>query len=238
MKKNMHIKVVLYVRTSTNDQESGLKTQQEVTKKKIEDLGYRNIVETFIDENVPSDSYIEDRPAFQEMIGFIKSYNQSNSYKPIRELWCHTRDRISRDVDILGYATIILRKLDVEIIATNDEAKLINRIQDMVGEEELHKNREKRKQGIDRRLSEEKVSSRVPLGYKADNGYMIVDEELRLMIVEIFKMFDEDIQMSKISTKFRIPRSTLSYMRRNPVYRTGEYVWKGKVVYKVEPIIT
>ena len=123
-------------------------------------------------------------------------------------------------------------------MATNDEAKLINRIQDMVGEEELHKNREKRKNGIERRLSEEKLASKPPLGYKSDNGFLIVNEEMRPMIEEIFSMFEEDEQMNKISVKFRIPRSTLSYMRRNPIYRTGEVYWKGKVVYKVEPIIS
>ena len=79
--------------------------------------------------------------------------------------------------------------------------------------------------------------SRPPLGYKIENGKLVVDEEMRPKLIEIFQMFEDNATMSTISNKFGIPRSTLAYMRKNPIYRTGEYFWKGKVVYKVEPVI-
>ncbi len=50
-------------------------------------------------------------------------------------------------------------------------------------------------------------------------------------------MFEDNVTMSTISNKYDIPRSTLAYLRKNPIYRTGEYYWKGKIVYQVEPVI-
>jgi len=79
--------------------------------------------------------------------------------------------------------------------------------------------------------------SRAPLGYKIEDGKLVIDPEMRSRIIEIFQMFEDNVTMSTISNKFGIPRSTLAYMRKNPIYRTGEVYWKGKPVYKVEPLI-
>ncbi|MHA1865617.1 MAG: recombinase family protein [Candidatus Heimdallarchaeaceae archaeon] len=234
----MHINVICYLRVSTADQESGLGTQEEVIRQKIKSVGYRHIIETFIDEEVSGDSHVEERPGFKKMLEFIRTYNKNNAGDPIREVWVQTRDRISRQVDMLGYATVILRSFGVEIRATEEsQEQLVTRIYDILGEEELKKYREKRKYGIKRRIGEQKIMSRPPLGYKIENGKLVVDEEMRPKLIEIFQMFEDNATMSTISNKFGIPRSTLAYMRKNPIYRTGEYFWKGKVVYKVEPVI-
>ncbi len=238
MKRQMHIKVVMYVRTSTTDQEGGLETQIDVLNKRIEAVGWRNIVETFVDEAIPGDSEVEDRPGFKAMLIYIENYNKENPKNTIKEVWVQTRDRIARDVDIMGYVSVILRRIGVKISSTEeDNGTLTRRIHDALGEEELKKYREKRNQGIERRLGQQKIMSRVPMGYKVENGRMIVDEEIRQKIEELFAMLHNDnIEMSTISTKFNISRSTLAYMRRNPIYTTGEYYWKGKVKFHVEPI--
>ena len=105
----MHINVILYARVSTADQSSGRDTQIDVMNKKIKELGYRHIVTTFIDEDVSGDSHIEERPGFKKMIQFVRDYKLSNPDSPIKEVWTQTRDRISREVDMLGYATVMLR---------------------------------------------------------------------------------------------------------------------------------
>ncbi len=199
----MHINVLIYIRVSTADQESGRDTQKDVITNKLKSLGYRHIVQTFIDEEVSGDSHIEER-----------------------------------EVDMLGYASVTLRALGVEIRATDEsEESLVTRIYDVLGEEELKKYRQKRVYGIKRRINEEKIMSRAPFGYKIEQGKLVVDETLRLKIIQIFQMFEDNVTMSTISNKFEIPRSTLAYMRKNPIYTTGEYTWKGKVIYKVEPVI-
>ncbi len=234
----MHINAIIYIRVSTSDQESGRDTQLDVITQKIQSLGYRHLVQTFIDEEVSGDSHVEERPAFKKLLAFVKNFNLQNPSDPIKELWVQTRDRISREVDMLGYTVVLLRNLGVEIRTTEENNEmLVTRIYDLLGEEELKKYRQKRVYGIKRRINEEKVLSRAPIGYKIENGKLVVDESLRPMIIQIFQMFEDNITMSTISNKFNIPRSTLAYMRKNPIYITGEYTWKAKVIYTVEPAI-
>ena len=234
----MHINVIVYIRVSTADQESGLETQKDVIEKRLKEIGYRHLLKTFVDEDISGDSHVEQRPAYKELLAYIAEYNKNNAGDPIREIWVQTRDRISREVDMLGYASVVLRSLGVEIRATEEsDETLVTRIYDILGEEELKKYRQKRMYGIKRRINENKIMSRPPVGYKITDGKLMVDEEWRPRIIEIFQMFEDNVTMSTISTKHEIPRSSLAYMRKNPIYRTGEYYWKGKVVYNVEPML-
>ena len=234
----MHVNVVTYVRVSTADQESGRDTQFDVIDKKINTVGYRHVLETFVDEDVSGDSHVQERPGFKQMMEFIQMHNIQRPEDPVKEVWVQTRDRISREVDMLGYASVLLRSHGVEIRATEEsDEMLVTRIYDLLGEEELKKYRQKRMYGIKRRIQDEKIMSRPPLGYKIENGKLLIDEEMRPKLVDIFQMFEDNVTMSTISNKYDIPRSTLAYLRKNPIYRTGEYFWKGRVVYQVEPII-
>ena len=234
----MHVNVVTYVRVSSTDQESGRDTQFDVINKKIRTIGYRHVLETFTDEDVSGDSHVEERPGFRNMLNFISNHLKEYPDNPVREVWVQTRDRIAREVDMLGYASVVLRTLGVEIRATEEsDEMLVTRIYDMLGEEELKKYRAKRMYGIKRRIQDQKIMSRPPLGYKIEEGQLIIDQEMRPKLIEIFQMFEDNVTMSTISNKFEIPRSTLAYLRKNPIYKTGEYYWKGKVVYQVEPVI-
>ncbi len=180
MKKQMHIKVVMYVRTSTTDKESGLDTQKKVITKKIKSQGYRNIVETFVNEAIPKDGETEDSLAFKAMLSFIEKHNKENPKDSIKKVWVQTRDRIASDVDIMGYVSVILRRIRVSIVSTEeDNGTSTRRIHDALGEEELKKYRQKRIQSIERRLGQQKIMSRVPLVYKVDDGELVVDEEMR-----------------------------------------------------------
>ncbi|MBY9000158.1 MAG: recombinase family protein, partial [Candidatus Heimdallarchaeota archaeon] len=210
----------------------------DVIEKKIQSLGYRHVLETFVDEDVSGDSHIEERPGFKKLLSFVKDFNKSSPGNTVKEIWVQTRDRISRDVDMLGYASVVLRANGVEIRATEEsDEMLVTRIYDMLGEEELKKYRLKRMYGIKRRIQDNKIMSRPPVGYKINDGKLEIDEEMRPKLIEIFQMFEDNETMSKISNKFEIPRSTLAYIRKNPIYRTGEYYWKGKIVYQVEPVL-
>lgn len=232
------IPVLIYARASTNNQESGISTQLAVVTEKIESLSYRSIVATFTDEGVAGDILPEERSAFQEMLNYIKDSRIKNPKQPIKEVWVQTRERISRNVDYLGYTTVRLGKLGVELHSTeDDDSNLKKRFYDIVGEEELRKTRLKSEQGIARRLKEKKVMSRAPYGYKIIDGKLIVDKEIEPKIIGIFDSFERGESYSKISHRYAIPASSLSYMRKNPIYTTGEYYWRGEVVFTVEPII-
>ncbi|MHA1302650.1 MAG: recombinase family protein [Candidatus Heimdallarchaeaceae archaeon] len=227
------IRCVIYARTSTADQSSGLETQIEDVTAKIYQAGDREIVKIIRDENVAGDSDPEYRHGFKEVLEMAKE-NQFD------ELWAQSRDRLSRDVDILGYIRILLKKRDISIVCLDDEeSKVIARVKDLFGEMELQKYREKRYKGMMRRLKEHKVMSRPPFGYKVnEQGQLVVDEEKAAIIRRLFAEFDNPLtSLKSLSLKYNISVSTLRNIRSNPIYRTGEVRWAGKIAYYVDPIV-
>ena len=224
---------VIYARTSTADQESGLETQIDDVTAKIYEVGEREIVAVIKDEDVPGDSDPEYRQGFRKIIEMAEKGE-------IDEVWAQSRDRLSRDVDILGYIRILLKKRNVAIVCLDDEDnKAFARIKDLFGEMELEKYREKRYKGMLRRIKMKKVMSRPPFGYKVnEQGELVVDESKRGIIRRLFSEFDNPfVSLKTLSIKYNIPVSTLRNIRSNPIYRTGEVRWAGKIAYYVEPIV-
>ena len=227
------IRCIVYVRTSTADQESGLETQIDDVTAKIYQAGDREIIKIIKDEDTPGDSDPEYREGFKEILRMI----EENEFD---ELWSQSRDRLSRDVDILGYIRVMLKKKEISIICLDDEDnKAFARIKDLFGEMELEKYREKRYKGMLRRINDKKVMSRPPFGYAVDEGgSLIVDESKMGLIRRLFGEFDNPFASLKtLSLKYNIPVSTLRNIRSNPIYRTGEVRWAGKIAYYVDPIV-
>jgi DNA invertase Pin-like site-specific DNA recombinase len=229
----MVVRCVIYVRTSTADQESGLETQIDDVSARIYQVGEREIIRIIKDEDTPGDSDPEYREGFREILEMA----ENNGFD---ELWTQSRDRLSRDVDILGYIRILLKKREIPIVCLDDEDnKAFARIKDLFGEMELEKYREKRYKGMLRRIKDQKVMSRPPFGYAVgESGGLIVDESKRGLIRRLFGEFDNPFASLKtLSIKYNIPVSTLRNIRSNPIYRTGEVRWAGKIAYYVEPVV-
>jgi len=227
------IRCVIYARTSTADQSSGLETQIDDVTAKIYEAGDREIVAIIKDEDTPGDTDPEYRAGFKKILEMAKEHS-------FDELWAQSRDRLSRDVDILGYIRVLLKKNDISIVCLDDEDnKAFARIKDLYGEMELNKYREKRYKGMIRRLKQKKVMHRPPFGYKVnENGELVVDESKRGIIRRLFSEFDNPfISLKTLSVKYNISVSTLRNIRSNPIYRTGEVRWAGKIAYYVEPIV-
>ncbi|NPD88147.1 MAG: recombinase family protein [Asgard group archaeon] len=227
------VRCVIYVRTSTADQESGLETQIDDVSARIYQVGEREIVKIIKDEDTPGDSDPEYREGFKEILDMVEN-------EEFDELWTQSRDRLSRDVDILGYIRIILKKREIPIVCLDDEDnKAFARIKDLFGEMELEKYREKRYKGMLRRIKDQKVMSRPPFGYAVgESGGLMVDECKRGLIRRLFGEFDNPFASLKtLSMKYNIPVSTLRNIRSNPIYRTGEVRWAGKIAYYVEPVV-
>ena len=227
------IRCVIYVRTSTADQESGLETQIDDVSARIYQVGEREIIKIVKDEDTPGDSDPEYREGFRDILRMSEN-------DEFDELWTQSRDRLSRDVDILGYIRILLKKKEIPIVCLDDEDnKAFARIKDLFGEMELEKYREKRYKGMLRRINEQKVMSRPPFGYAVGgSGSLIVDESKRGLIRRLFGEFDNPFASLKtLSIKYNIPVSTLRNIRSNEIYRTGAVRWAGKIAYYVEPIV-
>ncbi len=227
------IRCVVYSRTSTADQESGLETQIDDVSAKIYQVGDREIIAVIKDEDIPGDSEPEYREGFKKVLEMAEKGE-------FDELWSQSRDRLSRDVDVLGYIRILLKKREIPIVYLDDEDnKAFARIKDLFGEMELEKYREKRYKGMLRRIKQEKVMSRPPFGYSVnDEGGLVIDESKRGLIRRLFGEFDNPFASLKtLSLKYNIPVSTLRNIRSNPVYRTGEVRWAGKIAYYIEPVV-
>ena len=203
--------------------------------KKAEENG-RTIVEKFIETELKN--IIDHRVTFKETISFIRGFKINKPItEHIKELWISDKSFLSNEIEMVGYITIVLRKMGVNIVTLSDEIKEINEETEAMREDyEIYS--WERMAGIKSRLQDQKIMSRPPFGYKLDeSGSIIVDENLRETIIQIFQMFEDNIPMSRISRRFNIPRSTLAYIRKNQIYTTGKYYWKGKVVFEVEPIV-
>ncbi|MHA1219618.1 MAG: recombinase family protein, partial [Candidatus Heimdallarchaeaceae archaeon] len=81
------IRCIVYVRTSTSDQESGLETQIDDVTAKIYQAGDREIIKIIKDEDVPGDSDPEYREGFIEILRMV----EENEFD---ELWSQSRDRL------------------------------------------------------------------------------------------------------------------------------------------------
>jgi hypothetical protein len=66
---------------------------------------------------------------------------------------------------------------------------------------------------------------------------MVIDEKRRGLIRALFKDFENpNLSIKKLSLKYGLKPSLIQRIRLNPIYSTGEVKWKGKTIYRVEPI--
>lgn len=244
--------IIGYIRVSTADQAGGVETQKKFILDKIKEVEERNpnitysIVEFIVDESVPGDTDIDSRKGFSQLLSLIQLYKGSG--KPIKEVWVQNRDRIARDVDLLGYASYTLRKYgcyiqdcsqDISPLEQeNNREKLITRIFDAMSEQELIKYREKARLGRERRVHSGKAITRPPLGYKIDTSTnsIIIDEEKESIIRGIYEAYyKQNALPSQIASHYNMSKSTVYYILKNKIYSTGEIRY-GKFTQKTEPI--
>ena len=93
-----------------------------------------------------------------------------------------------------------------------------------------------------------KVGFRPPFGYKIEyekdgmgnsipsTGRLVPDEK---HIDTIKRILNEPPEMGiiRLSEKYGLTRAIIRAIRINPIYRTGEVYWQGRIAHKVKPII-
>jgi DNA invertase Pin-like site-specific DNA recombinase len=227
-------RVVVYSRvsTKTQEQEESIETQIDKLTPLIQKTDERTIIKIVKDEDVSGDTSFEQRKHFPEILEMAKNHE-------FDELWVASRDRLARDVDLNGYIRTVLRMQGVEVIALDDSReKTFDRFKDLMGEMELDKYREKRTDGINRAIKEGRILQRPPFGYISKGKKMVIDEKRRGLIRALFRDFEDPIlSIKKLSLKYGLKPSLIQRIRLNPIYSTGEVKWKGKTIYKVEPIV-
>jgi len=207
-------------------------TQIDLLTPIIRTEGYEH-VDTIKDEDVSGDSDPEKRTGFSRIIEMADK-------REIDEVWVASRDRIARNVDLMGYIRTILNRKSVTVMALDDsKEKYLNKFKDVLSEMELDKYRQKRMDGIERAQREKRTLQRPPFGYISVDKKMVIDETKRGIIKALFRDFDVPLMsLKKLADKYDMSRSMIQRIRSNPIYTTGEVRWQGKVVYRVEPIIS
>ena len=227
-------KIVIYARVSTKDQEKEqtANTQIDLLTPIIQKEGHE-LIDIIKDEDISGDSDPEKRPGLARILDMAQA-------KEIDEVWVASRDRIARNVDLMGFIRITLNRLGVTVMALDDsKEKYLDKFKDVLSEMELDKYRQKRMDGIDRAKREKRTLQRPPFGYISVDKKLVIDESKRGIIKALFRDFDIPLMsLKKLADKYDLSRSMIQRIRSNPIYTTGEVRWQGKVVYKIDPIIS
>ncbi len=225
------INCVFYCRAVEKEEIVIIEQQIEELSAKLYQMGER-VIKQIVKE---SEQHIdpEEREGFTNILELAKN-------KEFSELWCISEGVISHDSDVLSYLKILLKKKGITIIFSDklEESKQdeVEPSPEQISFQKYQKNRYK---GMYNRIKEKKVMSRPPFGYVInDQGSLVVDESKRGLIRRLFSEFDDPfVSLSKLSKKYNLSVSILRNVRSNPIYKTGEVRWAGKIVYYVEPIV-
>lgn len=182
-----------YIRVSTDGQTGDDKFGLEVQKEQIIDYCKRNdmqIVRWFRDEG---ESGAKERPGFDEII-----YGDVSN-PPYERVVVAKSDRVARDVKLYYYYKMCLQKKDIDLISVTENfgemgvfANILERFTLCVAEME-RENINKRTSG-GRKIKRSRggySGGRVPYGYVAQNGHMVVDPEKAEIVKMIFQMKNE-----------------------------------------------
>ena len=170
-------KIVIYARVSTKDQEKEqtANTQIDLLTPIIQKEGHE-LIDIIKDEDISGDSDPEKRPGLARILDMAQA-------KEIDEVWVASRDRIARNVDLMGFIRITLNRLGVTVMALDDsKEKYLDKFKDVLSEMELDKYRQKRMDGIDRAKREKRTLQRPPFGYISVDKKLVIDESKRGII--------------------------------------------------------
>jgi DNA invertase Pin-like site-specific DNA recombinase len=209
-------------------------------KEVLKDRRDREIVEEITDEGISGQMF--ERPGLQRIIELAEEGK-------IDEVWVTSMDRLSRDADLTGYIKFILRRKGIKVVALDDKGdSFVNYIYQGIGAVEVDRYKDRREYGFERAIKEKRILFRPPFGFKIEykydengkplpkTGKLVSDDSLRNLIQQIY---DEprDIGMKKVADKYGVKPSIVRNIRNNPIYDEGKVLWRGQVVYEIQPIV-
>lgn len=184
--------VVAYIRVSTDNQCGDDKFGLDVQRKNIMDYCAANgmeIVKWFSDEG---ESGAKERPGFDEIV-----YGDVSN-PPYEAVVVAKSDRVARDINIYFYYKMLLLKKDIKLISIAEDfgqfgvfANMLEAFTLCVAEMERD-NINKRTSG-GRRVKASKggySGGQAPMGYKVQNGQLVINEEEAKVVRKIFEWRD------------------------------------------------
>lgn len=192
--------VIAYVRVSTDGQvgedKFGLERQEEIIKDYCQKNGME-IVRWFRDEG---ESGAKERPGFDEIV-----YGDVSN-PPYEAVVVAKTDRVARDINVYYYYKMMLMKKDVKLISIAEDfgqfgvfANMLEAFTLCVAEMERD-NITKRTSG-GRKIKASKggySGGRAPMGYKVQNGELVINEEEAKAVRRIFELRDSGVVLLEI----------------------------------------
>ena len=242
----------IYIRVSTEDQarEGFSLGEQEERLREFCKFKRYEIFKVYKDAGISAKS--DKRPAYQEMLGDIKSKN-------INVIVAFKLDRLTRSVYDIEKLMKIVNDLECDIDCLSDESntttsngRMVMRIMTSVSQNEIEKCSERTKVGLAGAIKQGHIPARAPLGYKHIDKKLVPDSLTKDIVIRIYNLYFEGKSYYNIATIFNEEQvlgktnwkdTGILRIISNEVYK-GDYV-HGKrtnhpTLYKdvVEPIIS
>jgi len=133
-------------------------------------------------------------------------------------------DRLSRDLFQFGWLTTHLSMQGVKIILINEckaespSEKAFAKIHSVFAEFETELRQARIKRGVQLAKEKGRFMNRPPLGYRMENKRIVIDENAKSIVRQIFQLAGGGKSLRSISHSTGVSRSTVSFTLRNPFY--------------------
>lgn len=206
--------VVGYTRVSTDgqvgDDKFGLEVQREQILKYCADHDM-TVVRWFTDEG---ESGAKLRPGFDEIV-----YGDSVGNPPYEAVVVAKSDRVARDINIYYYYKMMLMRKDLKLISVAEDFGQMGVFSTMLEAFTMCCAQMERENIMKRTSSGRKVKAaqggysggRAPMGYKVENGALVVNEDEAAIVRRVFELRDsgsplqgivDDLNNSGYKTRF------------------------------------
>ena len=240
----------IYIRVSTEDQarEGFSLGEQEERLREFCKFKRYEIFKVYKDAGISAKS--DKRPAYQEMLGDIKSKN-------INVIVAFKLDRLTRSVYDIEKLMKIVNDLECDIDCLSDESntttsngRMVMRIMTSVSQNEIEKCSERTKVGLAGAIKQGHLPSRTTLGYKRENKKLVPNPLTKDIVVRVFDLYLEGKSHQKIANIYNKENvlgktwrdSTIQKILSNEIYK-GDYIHgkrtKHPTYYEnvVEPLV-
>lgn len=197
-------KVAIYSRKSRPDE------TDEVLQRQLQvliDMAEQNKWEWDVFQEIGSSMSIneKDRPELNKLLNKIQSYEYDG-------VLVTDADRISRDIGHMDHIKKILESYGVKLITTTkvydynkQEDVLMSDMMAIVAKQEYMNTKKRLIRGRRTAAKQGRWQGRVPMGYKKEQGILVVDEETKPIITRIYKLYLQDgLSSNEISRKLEI----------------------------------
>lgn len=188
---------VIYARYSSDKQtEQSIEGQLRYCEQYANQHGY-NIIDTYIDRAISGTS--DNRPSFQKMIA-------DSSKKQFQFVIVWKLDRFSRNRYDSAIYKNKLKKNGVKVLSATegigegDESIILEAVLEAMAETYSRQLSQNVRRGLkESALKANSTGGTVPLGYRLENGKLVIDERTALAVKSIFKQYSEGVSKTKIA---------------------------------------